>query len=743
MQTPLNVGFLGAGYISKWHADALARVKDTSLKSVCDLSEAAAKGLAGSLGVSDIHTSLDEMLADDTLHCVHVLTPPHAHFETTKKILEAGKHAFVEKPLVLSSNEADELTEVAGRNGVQLGVNHNFLMLPGYDRFKRDLQNGTIGRIDSFAANWRFPLAPLRSGPFGLWMLREPTNILFELGPHLFAFAADLFDDFEVTDVALRYPVEIPGGLTHYQGWRITGIAGESAVSLDLSLIEGHDDRSIEARGLGALAHFNFAEDSYTLQKAAMQEIVIGPFASQTGAGMQHFQTAVGNAFRQVTSLNMLAPYGLSITHACQSFYKSLQTRMPLDRRLSAQLASSTIRSIEAAVDIAEPKLAPKKIHAPIANTPKPTMLVIGGTGFIGRRLTHALADQGFGVRVLSRGKGGGFERADSRVSVFTGSLKSDDDLLAAMNGIDGVFHLARAEENSWEGYLENDVAVTRRIGEACLKAGVKRLVYTGTIDSYDASQSDRPINEQTPFDHDLTERNLYARSKAACEDALTELATQQGLPLVIARPGIVIGKHGPLQHWGIAMWRGATACKLWGDGRNILPFVDVDDTADGLVKTMITDEIEGRSFNLIGDPMLSGLDYFAEIEKAYGVKMRAKPTPIWTYFAIDLVKHWAKRLLAGRKGLTKPTFRDWKSRAQFSPYENKAAKEALDWRPESDRSRFIAQAIAGANLFGVAPLASIPNSEVSSRTVTREETSSSHDVDMAKPVEQYEKAAR
>lgn len=696
-----NVGLLGAGYISSWHGDALSRVDGAALTSVCDLSEAATNKLANAFGVSKKYNSLEAMLGDDTLDCVHVLTPPHAHFEPTKKILEAGKHAFVEKPLVLSSDEAQELSTIAEANGVRLGINHNFLMLPGYERLKSDLQSGVIGRADSFSAHWRFPLAPMRSGPFGLWMLREPTNIMFELGAHLFAFAAELFDDFNVENVGLRYPVEIPGGITHFQGWRVTGVAGETAVTLDFSLIEGHDDRSVEVRGLGGLARFNFAEDAYLLQKAAMQEIVIGPFASQAGSGLQHLKTAMRNAVRQVTSLNMLAPYGLSITRACESFYNSLQEGNPVDRRLSPQLAISAIQSIEQTIELAKPKLAPKKTFAPVGDAPKPTMLVIGGTGFIGRRLTHALADNGYAVRVLSRGSGGGFDREDGRVSVFTGSLKSDDDLLAAMDGIDGVFHLARAEENSWDGYVENDVNVTRRIGEACIKADVKRLVYTGTIDSYDASQSDRPITEQTPFDHDLTERNLYARSKAACEAALTELATQQGLPLVLARPGIVIGEYGPLQHWGIAMWRGATACKLWGDGRNQLPFVDVDDTADGLVKTMTTDGIEGQSFNLIGDPMLSSLDYFAEIEKTYGVKMRAKPTPIWTYYVIDVAKYWAKRLLADRKGLTKPTFRDWKSRAQLSPYDNSAAKEKLSWQPISDRTEFVRRAIAGANLFG------------------------------------------
>lgn len=702
--TPLNVGFLGAGYIATWHADALTRVPGVRLAAVCDLSEAAAKGFAERRGVEAAHGSLDAFLADEAIECVHVLTPPGAHFETTQRILQAGKHAFVEKPLVLAREEAETLDRLATDKGVKLAVNHNFLMLPGYDRFKRDLENRTVGPVDSFSIRWRFPLAPLRSGPFGIWMLREPINILFEIGSHVFAFAADLFDDFEPTGVDLRYPIEIPGGVTHYQGWRISGRAGDAAVTLDISLIEGHDDRSIEARGAGALARFDFANDSYTLQKTPMNEIVIGPFAAEAGAALQHGRTAFVNGARQLVSRNELKPYGLSITRACQSFYRSLRNGEPVDRRLSPALAARAISAIETAAARAAPRMKPRRAVVPSGAPRKPTMLVIGGTGFIGRRLCHALADAGYGVRVLSRGRAGGFERADAAISVFTGSLKSQADLLAAMEGIDGVFHLARAEEKSWAGYLENDVAVTRLIGEACLKAGVKRLVYTGTIDSYDASRPDRPITEETPFDHNLEERNLYARSKAACEAVLRDMAEEQGLALVIARPGIVIGEHGPLQHWGVAMWRGATACKLWGDGRNILPFVSVADAADGLVRAMTVEGIEGRSFNLIGEPLLTARDYFAAIGAAYGVRMRARPTPLWTYFAIDVAKYWGKRLLQRRKDLTAPSLRDWKSRAQLSPFRNQRAKAVLGWRPETNRARFIEETIERANLFGTSP---------------------------------------
>lgn len=704
-KTTVKVGLLGAGYISGWHAAALKRAQGVEISAVCDLSRGAAQTLADSCGAANVYSSLDEMLGAGAVDCIHVLTPPHLHADATEKILSAGVSAFVEKPFALSAADCKRLSALADEKTVHLGVNHNFLMLPSYDRLKADIEKRVIGPVDTFEANWQFPLAPLRSGPFNLWMLREPENLLFELGPHLFAFVADLFGELKDISVDLRNPVEIPGGVTHFQSWRITGRAGGASVTLNLSLIEGADNRCVRLRGLGAVAHYDFAEDAYRLERASMGDIVAGPFLRQTSAAGQALRAGIGNAFRQIVSLNAQAPYGLSINRAVESFYRSMREGASIDRRLSGTLAADAATTIEQTIKVAQPEfIARKTAIAPAPRANGETMLVIGGTGFIGRALCKALFDKGYHVRVLSRGSGGGLAREDGRISVVTGDLKSESDLKAAMDGVNGVFHLAKATETNWEGYLENDVAVTRRIGEACLDAGVRRLVYTGTIDSYDASQADRSITEDTPFDRDLERRNLYARSKAACEEELKTLERERQLPLVIVRPGIVIGAGGPLQHWGVAMWRGATACKLWGDGRNIMPFVLVDDVADGLVLAMENETAPGRSYNLIGDPMLSARDYFEEIGNAYGVSMRARPTPVWTYFVVDIVKYWMKRLLAKKTGLTKPSYRDWKSRAQLSPYRNDKAKKELGWAPQSCKAEFIERGIMQANLFGVMP---------------------------------------
>ncbi|MEL6790200.1 MAG: NAD-dependent epimerase/dehydratase family protein [Pseudomonadota bacterium] len=704
------VALLGAGYIANWHADALKRVKGAQVSAVCDLSQSAAQTLADTLGVK-AYTSLDDLLAHDPCTAIHVLTPPHAHTAPVKQIIEAGRHCFVEKPFCLSSEEGEMLSALAESKGVKLGINHNFMMLPGYEKMRRDIKSGKIGMLDSVQINWRFPLAPLRAGPFGLWMLRQPENLLYEIGVHAFAFVADLFEELEAISVRLRHPITIPGDITHFQGWTITGDAGATQINVDLSLIEGHDDRSVTIRGTGALAKYDFAEDSYVIETAPMQDIVTGPLALQAGQAAQATKTGLVNAARQLTSLNTLAPFGLSLTKSCAAFYQSIHDNTAMDDRLSPDHAITTLKHLEDVLDVARPKLdaaqakpasTPVAARQPSTSITTPTVLVIGGTGFIGRALCHALADQGHSVRIFTRGRLTGFDRPDGLITGYTGDLKSEEAMLDALTGIETVFHLAKATESTWEGYLANDVGVTRHIGQCCLKAGVKRLVYTGTIASYDASDIESVITEDTPFDQNLDERDLYARSKARCEEALLTLHREDGLPLVIVRPGIVIGKGGPLQHWGIAMWRGANACKMWGNGRNHLPFVLVDDVADGLVSAMTTPDIEGQSFNLIGDPMLSARDYFDEISTAYGVTMNNQAVPTWRFFGVDLGKYYLKRYVAGKKSITRPTLRDWQTREQNARYDNRRAKKVLGWTPEPDRDRFIERGISDIALFGV-----------------------------------------
>ena len=131
----------------------------------------------------------------------------------------------------------------------------------------------------------------------------------------------------------------------------------------------------------------------------------------------------------------------------------------------------------------------------------RPTVLVLGGTGFIGRHLVAALAQRGFGIRVATRNPGSARVALDG-LPLELVELDSTD---AALAGIEVVYDLAKAEPQE-----------VRAFAELALGQRVRRFIYTGTIDSYYSGRAADAITADTPLDPKILRRNSYARSKAA-----------------------------------------------------------------------------------------------------------------------------------------------------------------------------------------------------------------------------------
>jgi nucleoside-diphosphate-sugar epimerase len=246
---------------------------------------------------------------------------------------------------------------------------------------------------------------------------------------------------------------------------------------------------------------------------------------------------------------------------------------------------------------------------------------------------------------------------------------------------------------------LDNDVAVALRISRAARRAGVDRMIYTGTIASYDMSDPARVITEAIPLS-DMENRNIYARSKAECERRLKEIQQGEGVPVIIARPGIVLGEGGPLQHWGIGRWHGPGAVRLWGKGRNKLPFVLVDDVSDGLIAMMETDGLAGEDFNLVGDPMFSAMDYFDAIHRRLGARLNVTTSNLSFLWLTDKAKKGLKHHILRRPGADAVSRVDWLSRGHLSRFDNAKPRRRLGWSPESDQEAFLTAAIDRARLF-------------------------------------------
>ena len=142
------------------------------------------------------------------------------------------------------------------------------------------------------------------------------------------------------------------------------------------------------------------------------------------------------------------------------------------------------------------------------------------------------------------------------------------------------------------------------------------------------------------------------------------ELHRERSLPVVIFRPGIVIGRGGSPLHWGIGMWSHDAVCQLWGQGRTPLPLVLVEDVASALVAALDTSGIEGESFNLVAESELTAWDYLTALEVWTGVEFQKIPTPLWKFYLTDIAKWLVKRAIR-HPDRRRPSYRDWESRTQ------------------------------------------------------------------------------
>jgi len=699
-----RVALLGAGYIADWHAQCLQTVAGVELVAVCDQALTRAQAVAAKFGIAHVYGSLEAMLAAENqggkrLDAVHILLPPDRHFAAAQTLLEADVDVLLEKPMCDRAADCRALVALAAERGLRLGVGHNFLFSEPYERLRHDVQAGILGRIHDVTITWHRPLPQVAHGPFDTWMLRDPRNILIEVGSHSVAHMLDLVGEPEQMRVDATNATVLPTGKKFYQRWQVNAHKGNAAIELRFSFVPGFAEYTIHVRGSLASATVDFERTTCTLHQHRPSDPDFENYAMLVSQAKSLKQQARRTLWHYVASklkLNARGnPYGASIARAMDAFYDP--RGLPLDVRIDGKTGAKVIRICEAMgalADLPPEDLAPKPAPIEAKAAVSPRILILGGTGFIGKELVRQLTSSGHAVRLLARSSAGIPQNLRGpALEVQVGDIGNRQALLRAMEGVDCVFHLARANVKTWPDYQRLEIEATKQVAECSIEAGVKRFIYTGTIDSYYAGKSAGTITEKSPLDPQIEHRNLYARAKAASEEILMRMHRELGLPLVIVRPGIVIGRGGSPFHWGVGMWWHDAVCQIWGDGENKLPLVLVDDVARGLIAAMETPGIEGCSFNLVADPCLSAREYLDELDRAGGMRVQRHATPIFKFYRADMMK-WMVKVAVRHPERRMPAYRDWESRTQKAAFDCTAAKTELNWKPVSERDELVRRGI-------------------------------------------------
>lgn len=263
----------------------------------------------------------------------------------------------------------------------------------------------------------------------------------------------------------------------------------------------------------------------------------------------------------------------------------------------------------------------------------KPT-LVTGASGFVGWHVTRKLLDRCHRVRALVRSTSS--LRELDGVERVTGDLRDAASLARAVQGCGLVFHVA-ADYRLWarnpQELYQTNVDGTRNLLEAARKAGVERVVHTGTVGSI-GLKKDGLGEETTPVTlGDMI--GAYKRSKFLAERVALEFAAQ-GFPVVIVNPTAPVGDHDfkptPTGKILLDFLKGAMPAYI-DAGLNL---VDVRDVAVGHLAACERGK-PGERY-ILGCENLTLEQIFARLERISGVKAPARRIPYALALAAGVV---------------------------------------------------------------------------------------------------------
>jgi predicted dehydrogenase len=244
----VGLGYWGPNLLRNFNGLAQARVK-----VCCDLDEAALRRVAGQYPGLRTTADYGELLGDSEVEAVIVTAPTPAHYELAKAALLTGRHVFVEKPIALAVDEAEDLVALAEARGRVLMVGHLLMYHPAVARLKQMMDGGELGEVYYLYAS-----------RLNLGQVRRSENAMWSLAPHDISVALYLLGE-EPEAVAAQGLTYLQPGIPDTVFLTLRFSSGRAA-HVHVSWLDPHKVRRITVVGSQKMAVFDDVDSTEKLR---------------------------------------------------------------------------------------------------------------------------------------------------------------------------------------------------------------------------------------------------------------------------------------------------------------------------------------------------------------------------------------------------------------------------------------------------------------------------------------------
>ena len=207
----IRIGFIGSGWISSAHCEALKEIEDVAFVAFADIQKERADAAAAKYGgaaYSDYH----EMLDREKLDALYVCVPPFAHYDQEIITARKGIHLFIEKPIALNMDKAKEIRDAIHENGVIASVGY----LARYSSSIETVKEMLAGREVAMILGYFMTSMP----PTPWWrVLNESGGQMVEQTTHIFDLARYIAGD--ITEVYAAYGLRALQDVPNFDIWDV------------------------------------------------------------------------------------------------------------------------------------------------------------------------------------------------------------------------------------------------------------------------------------------------------------------------------------------------------------------------------------------------------------------------------------------------------------------------------------------------------------------------------------------
>ena len=625
----MKVAVIGCGRMAEYHLRFLATKRDVQIVGVVDVNPTAAKAIAAKFNVSNVYTSLDELLAATRPDVVHVTTPPAFHYQQAIAALRSGAHVLVEKPVALNLEETVDLYKVAAEKNLIVCPDFIQLFHPTMQQAATLIESGALGKVIHCEANQTFDinLGEVREAVGLHWSYQLPCGIFHNYITHPLYMVLKWVGKPKNVIVSPRSLGSLPQQLTDHLDILLEGERISARVVV-----------SFVARPRAYYVRIFCEKGTVFVDFETVMSIIERPsrlprMASRVSGSVGMAAHLCLSTFKNIadTLRKKLVPYH-GLRTLIDQYYGSIRDgkEPPVSKEL--------VLAVAEVEDVVQRHAG--KLHLDLAPRPsqqaeirrQERVLLTGGTGHLGAELARQLVDSGFPVRAFVRPLSRTEELESLGVEVVYGDIRDTAAVEQAASGIQAIVHVAAGLRGSRNFIVDSCVQGVKNIADAATRRGVQRVVYISSLSVYDYNliRSGETVTAASPLDKQAERRGTSSMAKRNAEDIALPHLDDLGCRWTILRPAGFFGNGHKLPAvLGIKL--GKTLISL-GSGSKRLRLIHVRDVAGAIVKVLDSPgTTEGRVFTVAHQDKLRYNDYVRScLRKSPSGNTRIVKIPYW-----------------------------------------------------------------------------------------------------------------